>query len=141
MSLIFWDTNLFVYWMEDHAVWGAKVERVRTRMLERGDQLCTSALTIGELLTGPCKQGNAALADRYRGVLRPPWVHILSFDPAAADHYARIRAQWALRPADAVQLACAAEAQVDLFLTNDQHLGRVRVPGIQFIADLNVNVL
>jgi predicted nucleic acid-binding protein len=141
MSLVFWDTNVFVYWMEDHAEWGPKVEHVRLRMLERGDQLCTSALTVGELLAGPHKQGNRELAERYRGALRPPWVQVLSFELSTAEHYARIRARWPVRPADAMQLACAAEAKVDLFLTNDQRLNRLRVPGIQFLADLDVNVL
>jgi hypothetical protein len=34
------------------------------------------------------------------------------------------------------QLACAAQAQSDLFITNDDRLTRTRVPGIQFITSL-----
>jgi len=141
MSLIFWDTNLFVYWMEDHPDWSPKVERMRTRMLERQDQLCTSALTIGELLAAPYKQQDRELAGRYQTALRSPWVQVLSFGPETADHYAQIRAQWTIRPADAIQLACAAQARVDLFVTNDQRLSRLQVPGIQFITNLDVSVL
>jgi len=37
--------------------------------------------------------------------------------------------------ADAVHLACAASAGMDLFLTGDGDLQKLYVPGIQFIAD------
>lgn len=40
------------------------------------------------------------------------------------------------RSADAIQLACAAHYGVDLFITNDQHLHKLNIPGIGFIAPL-----
>ena len=141
MSLIFWDTNLFVYLMEDHAQFGAKVNRIRTHMLQRQDQLCTSALTLGEVLAGPYRREDGQLANRYKAALRPPHCELLPFTRETADHYARIRARTGVRPADAMQLACAAQAGVDLFLTNDDRLRGLTVPGIQFIAGLDINVL
>jgi hypothetical protein len=42
---------------------------------------------------------------------------------------------------DAMHLACAAEARVDLFLTHDKTLAKKIVPGIQFIATLDTNIL
>lgn len=141
MSLIFWDTNLFVYWMEEHRQWCDKVGWIRRRMLERGDQLCTSALTIGELLAGPYARKQHKLAERYKAALAPPQVEILPFTSETADHYAHIRTDRTLAPADAMQLACAAQAQVDLFLTNDRRLCGKTIPGIQFIADLEINFL
>ncbi|MBI3697959.1 MAG: PIN domain-containing protein [Acidobacteria bacterium] len=141
MSLIFWDTNLFVYLMEEHPQFGVKVSRIRTDMLKRGDQLCTSALTLGEVLAGPCRRNDEELASRYKMALQSPHCELLSFTRKTADHYARIRARTGVRPADAVQLACAAQARVDLFLTNDERLRGLTVPGIQFIAGLDINVL
>jgi len=141
MSLIFWDTNLFVYLMEDHPRFGDKVGWIRRRMLERRDQLCTSALTIGELLAGPYARKQDKLADRYKAALAPPHLDILPFTSETADHYARIRTDRTIAPADAIQLACAAQAQVDLFLTNDRRLSGKTVPGIQFISDLEINFL
>jgi predicted nucleic acid-binding protein len=141
MSLIFWDTNLFVYWMEDHPKFGDRVGRIRRRMLERGDQLCTSALTIGELLAGPYSRKQERLAERYKAALGPPHVEILPFAGETAERYARIRCDRTISPADAVQLACAAQAGVDLFLTNDRRLGRKIIPGIQFIADMETDLM
>ncbi len=41
-----------------------------------------------------------------------------------------------IRPPDAIQLACASAARVDLFITNDERLSRRVVPGIHFIQSL-----
>ena len=38
---------------------------------------------------------------------------------------------------DAIQLACAAAAEVDLFITNDSRLNRRNIPGVKFISGLN----
>ena len=141
MSLIFWDTNLFVYLMENHPKFGTRVAAIRERMIERGDRLCTSALTLGELLTGPYLREQTELARVYQQALRAPQVEVLSFTVETADRYARIGTDRGIAPADAVQLACAAEAGVDLFLTNDRRLHRKTIPGIQFIADLNADIL
>ena len=42
MSKIFWDSNLFIYLLEDFGELSERVAQIRTRMLDRGDQLCTS---------------------------------------------------------------------------------------------------
>ncbi|MCP5117078.1 MAG: PIN domain-containing protein [bacterium] len=141
MTRVFWDTNLFVYLLEEHEEFGERVVAIRERMIERGDQLCTSAMTLGELLVGPYLRQQAALAHLYRETLKPPNVEVLSFTPATSEIYARIRVDRGIRPADAIQLACAAQAGVDLFLTNDRRLAGKIVPGIQFMGDLNVNIL
>ena len=60
---------------------------------------------------------------------------------AAAEHYADIRARHRTKSPDAIHLACAASAGVDLFLTNDAAIARLDVPGIRFIAGLDAPVL
>lgn len=50
--------------------------------------------------------------------------------------YATIRHDRSIKAPDAIQLACAAQAGVDLFITNDDRLSRAVVPGIQFITSL-----
>jgi len=51
--------------------------------------------------------------------------------------YASVRQDRSISPPDAIQLSCAAVAQVDLFVTNDDRLSRKVVPGIQFVAALD----
>ena len=52
MTRVFWDTNLFIYLLQAHPEYGKRVEYLRHRSLERGDELCTSALAVGEVLAG-----------------------------------------------------------------------------------------
>lgn len=141
MSLIFWDTMIFVYLMEDNAKFAPRVRKLREHMIKRGDQLCTGALTLGEILVGPYESRDQPLVSRYKALLRRPIVEVLDFTAEAADHYARIRADRGISRGDAMQLACAASANVDLFLTNDHRLQSKVIPGIQFIGGLDVNVL
>ena len=61
---------------------------------------------------------------------------LIPFDVEAARIYTTIRRQRMIRAPDAVQLACAAQARVDLFITNDERLSRYNIPGIQFVASL-----
>ncbi len=140
MSSIYWDTMLFVYWLEGHPVHAARMSQIHERMEERGDTLSTSALTLGEALTGLYKRGALEMAAEIRDAFLSPQIKLLPFTPGTADHYARIRGVHRVSPADAIHLASAAEAGVDLFLTNDQRLQRLTIPGIQFIAGMDVNL-
>jgi predicted nucleic acid-binding protein len=135
VSRIFWDTNLFIYLIEDAGALSERVAALRQRMLERGDQLFTSALTLGEMLVKPIEAGREDLRDAYEGALRSA-AAILPFDHDAALAYAHIRQDRSIRPPDAIQLACAAHAGVDLFITNDDRLSKKTVAGIHFVTSL-----
>ena len=141
MSRIYWDTMLFVYWIEEHPKYAARVGELHQKMVARGDTLCTSVFTAGEVLTGMYKQGAVAQAAETRNFFRMPNVEMLPFTLETADHYARIRGQHRVSPADAIHLASAAQAGVNLFLTHDYGLKNLAIPGIDFIAGMDVNVL
>jgi uncharacterized protein len=137
LANIFWDTNLFIYLLEGSPGFGAAVRDLRRRMLHRHDRLFTSAMTVGEVLVKPLATGHRSLAERYRALLSAPEVTISPFGLDAAEAYALIRQDRAINPADAIQLACAAAAEVDLFITNDGRLSKKNVPGIKFISGLS----
>jgi predicted nucleic acid-binding protein len=105
-------------------------------MLARGDQLLTSTLTLGEVLVKPMERSNTALCKAYETAISRCAV-LLSFDAQAAKNYAMLRRDRSLRAPDAIQLACAAAAGMDLFVTNDDRLQGKQVPGIQFIVPLD----
>lgn len=108
---------------------------IRRRMLSRGDRIVTSAMTLGEVLVKPTKLGQVSLIEQYDRAIRTT-AQVVSFDPQVAWRYATLRATHNIRSADAIQLACAAHAGVDLFITNDRNLHKLDVPGIGFIAPL-----
>lgn len=137
MSRVYWDTMLFIYWMENHPQFAERVDEIRTRMQERQDQLITGAFTFGEVLAGVYRKAPTTLLRTIRQMLEDVVSEIIPFDLEAADHYAHIRGALGLRPADSIQLACAARGATDLFLTNENQLVGKNVPGIQFIASLD----
>jgi uncharacterized protein len=140
VSRIYWDTMLFIYWLENNPQFAKRVGAIRTRMEERGDQLITGAFTFGEILAGPYRIGAVKVADETKRLLRSVVSELVPFTIDTADHYARIRGILGLPPADAIHLASAAQAGTDLFLTNDKSLMGKVIPGIQFIASLDTQL-
>ncbi len=136
MSQIFWDTNLFVYLLEDKGEFTERVVALRERMVERSDDLLTSTLTLGEILVRPVQAEDENLARRYEQAITAA-ATVLPFDRNAAVVFARIRRDRSIAPPDAIQLACASVAGVDMFITNDHRLSRKVVPGIHFIQSLD----
>ena len=136
MSRVFWDTNLFIYLFEDYGNLSRAVVQLRSKMLARGDQLLTSTLTLGEILVKPTERRETELCARYENTIAAAAV-LISFDQKAARIYAELRTERSLRAPDAIQLACAASATVDLFVTNDERLQSKNVQGIQFIVPLD----
>ena len=129
MSKVFWNTNLFIYLIEDSGERGRRVAELYERMRERGDALFTSALTLSKVLVRPIERRNeeAIIAG----------ASVLPYETSAARHFTRIRTDRSIQPPDAVQLACAASAGIDLFITNDDRLSREVVPRSQFIQRLS----
>src|SRR5262245_2200309 len=137
---IYFDSMLFAYFIEGHAEFGTRVKHIIETITKRQDVLCTSVFTIGEVLTGPQKAGNQDLVTLIWDVIRPPQVELLPFDANTAGRYAQIRASNKVTPPDAIHLASAAGSRVNLFLTNDHKLKNLVIPGIDFIAGLDVNL-
>jgi len=136
MRKIFFDTNIFIYMFEGLEPTRSRLIEIRRRMLERGDRIVTSAMTLGELLVKPTKLGQTSLIEQYDRAVRST-ADVIAFDAQVAWRYATLRATHNIRNADAIQLACAAHFGVDLFVTNDLPLQKLDVPGIGFIASLD----
>jgi predicted nucleic acid-binding protein len=142
VSRIYWDTMLFIYWLEGNPQFGKRVDAIWSRMQERDDQLITGALALGEVLAGAYKRGTSKeRVEEVRSALESAVSVVIPFTAETADLFGQIKGSLKIPSADAIHLACAAAAGTDLFLTNDKTLiGRV-IPGIQFIAGLDSNII
>jgi len=136
MARVFWDTNLFIYLFEENAEWSPRVIELRRRMLARGDELLTSYLTVGEVITKPKQLNNAMLEKSYLNFFSGGSVELIGFSLDAARRYGDIRSRERIRPADAIQLACASAARTDLFVTNDNRLSGLVVAGVTFVTGI-----
>jgi predicted nucleic acid-binding protein len=97
--------------------------------------LLTSTLTLGEILVKPTERNDSELCRKYEHAISAA-ASMIPFDVKAAKIYAALRSERSLKAPDAIQLACAANANVDLFITNNDRLHSRRVDGIQFIVPL-----
>lgn len=136
MARVFWDTNLFIYLFERNPEWSPRVVELRRRMLARRDELLTSYLTIGEVIAKPKELGNVMLEKSYVNFFSSGAVELVAFGMDAAKRYGDIRSRERIRPADAIQLACASAAGTDLFVTNDNRLSGVVVSGVTFVTGI-----
>lgn len=141
MSRVYWDSMLFIYVIEGNPAYAPRVKALYEEMVRRGDVLCTSVFTLGEVLTGPRKVGAHDIVDRTRQFfLNSGQVELLPYTSSTADRYSVIRATTAAKSADAIHLACAAESGMELFITNDKRLHKLRIPGIHFFCCLDTNL-
>jgi predicted nucleic acid-binding protein len=131
---VFWDTNVFIYLFEDYGPLTELAQNLTERIFQRGAEIVTSSLALGELLVVP-RQESASRADSLETLLRSI-ATVAPFDIEAARHFAQIRADRRIAAPDAIHLACAAAAGVDLFVTNDSRLSRRIVPGVPIMTSL-----
>jgi predicted nucleic acid-binding protein len=133
---------IFIYWLEENPEFGKRVDAIWSRMQERNDQLITGALALGEVFAGAYKRGaNRERIQEVKAALENSVSAVIPFTAETADVYGRIKGSLKIPSADAIHLACAATAGTDLFLTNDKNLVGKVIPGIQFIAGLDTNII
>ena len=140
MSRIYWDTMLLIYVLEGNPAYRKRVEELLIRSRRRGDALYTSYLAAGEIAAGTQKL-SPQKASTVLNLLEEAGFSFLPFDKGSVTPFSRLRGAQNIRTADAIHLACAASAGIDLFLTGDKQLTKLDVPGIQFIADFNSPIL
>lgn len=141
MSRIFWDTMLLIYLTEGRSDARIRANEMLSRVRRRGDALFTSYLALGELMAGVERSGDPRRGNIIRETLTEMGFIFLPFDSGAVGPFGWVRAHTRLKAPDAIHLACAASAGIDLFLTGDKQLTKLDVPGIQFIADFNSEIL
>ena len=100
-----------------------------------GRQFCRTP-PIGRCAAAFGGSGNSILEKSYLSFFVNGPIELIAFEVEAAKRYAEIRSRARIRPADAIQLACAAAARTDLFVTNDNRLSGVVVSGITFITGI-----
>jgi predicted nucleic acid-binding protein len=128
---------VFIYLLEGNPQFLPKVQRILQQIENRGDTLATSVFTLGEVLTGPRRTGATDVVATIKSYFASGSVALLPFDAETADRYSILRSGFRVTQADAIHLATAAVSGVDLFLTNDNLLWKLVIPGIKFMMDLD----
>jgi len=121
VGLIYLDSCLVIYLVENHPAWGVRVARAMSRAGEA--QFAISPLVQLECLVDPIKRGDLVLERAFRELfdLLVP----LSMPEAVYLQAARLRARNGLKTPDALHLACAQQHRCEALWTNDDRLTRV----------------
>jgi predicted nucleic acid-binding protein len=130
---------LYVYWFENNLKYVRRIEAIYNIMQRRGDRLCCSSLVYAEVLVGPTATNDLDGKAAIDGFFKSPEIDVLPFSMNAAAIFADLRVA-GLKAPDAMHLATAAHAGVDLFLTNDKRLHKLSLPGMPFIATLDTDL-
>lgn len=123
-ALVLVDSAPIIYVLEHHHKLAARFRPLFERQAAGEILFAVTTITIAEVLTGPLKAGEEALAKRYRAVMESWQVVGLSVD--IAESAARFRASLGLRIADAIQVASAMAINAEALVTHDRDFSRVK---------------
>jgi predicted nucleic acid-binding protein len=129
------DTNVLIYYIEEHPVLMEKVELFINK-IEDGKAIgITSYVTLLELLVRPIREGRFDLVDQYRTILSGK-LEMVPLDEIVSIKAAELRAKYGFRTPDAIQLASVISRKGDVFVTNDKGLKRVTEIRVLVLEDI-----
>jgi len=117
------DTAPFIYVLESHAQYSDQFLGLFEAAAKRELVVALSTITLAEVLTGPFKSGQTALAKRYEKALSCYTVIPVSAPISALA--AQLRVQYRLKLPDAIQLATALDFGAAAFVTHDRDFAKI----------------
>jgi len=131
------DTNVFIYFLEDHPRYGAWCASLFD-LIERGQNAAvTSTVTLLELLVQPYRDHKDELAQKIYALTGTyPKIEWVPLSMNLADRAAELRARYRLSTPDAIQLATAIGHKAVRFYGNDRGLRRVKEIECILVEDL-----
>jgi predicted nucleic acid-binding protein len=122
-SLVLVDSAPIIYFLENHPRHASRFQPL-FEAHERGRlRFAVTAITVAEVLTGPLRAGDEALARRYRAMLEH-WQPV-PVDIDIIESAARLRASLRLKLADAIQVASALAINAAALVTYDRDFSGV----------------
>lgn len=123
-SLLLIDSPPIIYTLESHPKFAQRFAPMFEAQAKGQFEFAVTTVAIAEVLTGPLRTGDEALARRYRSVLESWQVVVLG--AGVAEVTARLRATSGLKLADAVQAASAITIDAQALVTHDRDFSRLR---------------
>ncbi len=129
------DTNVLIYYIEEHPVFLEKVEPLIDWIADGRVIGITSYVTLLELLVKPIKEKRSDLVDQYKKILTSQ-LEMVSLDESVSLKAAELRAKYGIKTPDAIQLASVISKNGDAFITNDRRLETIEEIRVLNIRDL-----
>lgn len=129
------DTNVIIYYIEEHPVFLKKVEPLIDRIVEGKAIGITSYVTLLELLVKPIKEERFDLVEQYKTILMTQ-LEMVPLDESVSLRAAELRAKYGIKTPDAIQLASVISKNGDVFMTNDVRLDAVEEIKVLTLGDI-----
>ncbi len=120
---VYFDANVFIYLMEGFPSLERELREIRDSILHNETHICTSELTLCEVLVPAFRANNTGLLALYRQFIETSGAFELI--PTSRETYVRaslFRSLYGLKTPDAIHMASAIESGCTAFLTNDKPL-------------------
>jgi predicted nucleic acid-binding protein len=116
---VYFDANPVIYSVEKHPVYEPLLEPLWLAAQANAIEVVSCELVLMEVLIGPLKSGDTALAGAYELLFQQAQTRLLPITQPILREAARLRATTKLRTPDALHAATAKDAGCVLFVTND----------------------
>lgn len=129
------DANILIYHLRAHPSFGKPATRLLAECKKR--QSIVSALIFSEIFVSLFEQKDTNLIEKYRTFLDSfPRLNIVPANKKICLLAAQLRAAYRLKTPDAIHIATAIDSGCDYFITNDDHLKKVKEIKILTLGDL-----
>jgi predicted nucleic acid-binding protein len=123
-DLLLIDSAPIIYFLESHPKFGPRFAALFEAHAKGRFRFAVTTITVAEVLTSPFQAKAAALARRYLSTL-DSW-QTVNLDKEIAEAAARLRAEFRLKLADAVQVASARAIGAAALVTHDRDFSRLK---------------
>lgn len=135
-SRIFFDSAPLIYLVEFNEVFYEKISLFMAESIANRQQMVTSVVSFAEFGVKPRKLGKKDVVDRFEKTITNLF-DIQDVDLEVASIAAGLRAKYSsLRGMDALQVASAIRANVDIFVTNDKRLKAIKEIKVILVKEL-----
>jgi predicted nucleic acid-binding protein len=133
------DSMVWIYALEGNDRFGSPARSLLQKLRSANDTILVSDFLLGEVLVLPIRQNDAFLTATYKRLMSASsTMEVIPFTNQVGINFATFRALYRTQPADSIHLALAAAARADFFITSDDRLQKLTIPGIGQVADLNL---
>ncbi|MFH1737832.1 MAG: PIN domain-containing protein [bacterium] len=134
---VYLDTNIFIYQLVGYEPLRPQLDAVFGLIDREECRAVTSELALAEILVKPLRDGNPDQETQCRALLESnPHIELQPITRSILISAARIRAESALKLADAIHLATAQETKCAMVLTNDSRLRTTDGMEIVLLSDV-----
>ena len=129
------DTNVLIYYIEEHPVFLKKVEPLVDKIVDGKATGITSYVTLLELLVKPIREERFDLVEQYRTILMTQ-LEMVPLDESVSLKAAQLRAKYGLKTPDTIQLASVIHKKGEVFITNDRRMENVKEIKVLALTDM-----